>query len=123
MFFTNLIQYNIRDCKVNFIRRIWLDGSFYRFKFSKEIHVSLDFYLGGTADITVHEKLEGTKLRELCKASGDACGGTSVDNAFFQTFVKILGGPVLSPSRDSLLERVDAASVFGKSSSKCSLQI
>jgi hypothetical protein len=28
-------------------------------------------FLGGTADITVHEKLEGTKLRELCKASGD----------------------------------------------------
>jgi hypothetical protein len=24
------------------------------------------------------------------------CGGTSVDNAFFQTFVKILGGPVMN---------------------------
>ncbi|XP_076112735.1 heat shock 70 kDa protein 12B-like [Mytilus galloprovincialis] len=50
---------------------------------------------GGTADITVHEKLDGTRLKELCKASGDACGGTSVDNAFSQTFVKILGGPVM----------------------------
>lgn len=51
---------------------------------------------GGTADITVHERLDGTKLRELCKASGDACGGTSVDNQFYQTFVKILGGPVMN---------------------------
>jgi hypothetical protein len=60
------------------------------------LYISFDFYLGGTADITVHEKLEGTNLKELCKASGDACGGTSVDNAFFQTFVKILGGPVMN---------------------------
>lgn len=54
---------------------------------------------GGTADITVHAKQDGSRLKELCKASGDACGGTSVDNAFYQTFVKILGGPVMNTIR------------------------
>ncbi|CAC5378423.1 unnamed protein product [Mytilus coruscus] len=50
----------------------------------------------GTADITVHEKLDGTRLKELCKASGDACGGTSVDNAFYQIFVNIFGVLVMN---------------------------
>ncbi|CAG2199385.1 unnamed protein product [Mytilus edulis] len=39
---------------------------------------------GGTADMTVHEKKENEKLKELCQATGDACGGTSIDNEFFQ---------------------------------------
>ncbi|XP_076100919.1 heat shock 70 kDa protein 12A-like [Mytilus galloprovincialis] len=51
---------------------------------------------GGTADITVHEKLEGGHLKELCHASGGDCGGTSVDNAFVQMIVKILGAPLIN---------------------------
>lgn len=51
---------------------------------------------GGTADITVHEKLEGGHLKELCHASGGDCGGTSVDNAFIQMIVKILGAPLIN---------------------------
>lgn len=50
---------------------------------------------GGTADITVHEKLKGNKLKELFKASGGACGGTSVDSKFYATLTRIFGGPML----------------------------
>ncbi|XP_063409591.1 heat shock 70 kDa protein 12B-like [Mytilus trossulus] len=51
---------------------------------------------GGTADITVHEKQTDGKLKELCKATGDACGGTSIDNEFFQLLVKIVGAPLMN---------------------------
>jgi hypothetical protein len=53
-------------------------------------------FSGGTADITVHEKLSNDRLKELCRASGGDCGGTSVDNAFFQIFVKLVGAPLLN---------------------------
>ncbi|KAK3588466.1 hypothetical protein CHS0354_004680 [Potamilus streckersoni] len=51
---------------------------------------------GGTADITVHEKLERGKLKEICKASGGPWGGTAVDNAFLQMLISIVGGPLMS---------------------------
>ncbi|CAC5385494.1 unnamed protein product [Mytilus coruscus] len=51
---------------------------------------------GGTADITVHEKQQDGKLKELCQATGDACGGTSIDNEFFQLMVKIVGAPLMN---------------------------
>jgi hypothetical protein len=35
-------------------------------------------------------------LKELCRASGGNCGGTSVDNAFYQIFVKLVGAPLLN---------------------------
>ncbi|XP_062591035.1 heat shock 70 kDa protein 12A-like [Saccostrea cucullata] len=50
---------------------------------------------GGTADITVHEKLKDNKLKELFKASGGACGGTAVDSQFFQTMTRIFGGELM----------------------------
>lgn len=40
--------------------------------------------LGGTTDITVHEKLENGMLKELSKSSGKGIGGTTVDNAFIE---------------------------------------
>ncbi|XP_071146599.1 heat shock 70 kDa protein 12B-like [Mytilus edulis] len=51
---------------------------------------------GGTADITVHEKQKNGKLKELCQATGDACGGTSIDSEFFQLMVKIVGAPLMN---------------------------
>jgi len=53
-------------------------------------------FSGGTADITVHEKLTNGSLKELCRASGGDCGGTSVDSAFYQIFVKLVGAPLLN---------------------------
>lgn len=44
----------------------------------------------------MHEKLDGGHLKELCHASGGDCGGTSVDNAFIQMMVKILGAPLIN---------------------------
>lgn len=47
-------------------------------------------------DITVHEKQAGGHLKELCRASGNDCGGTTVDNAFIQMIIKILGAPLVN---------------------------
>ncbi|XP_063447377.1 heat shock 70 kDa protein 12A-like [Mytilus trossulus] len=55
---------------------------------------------GGTADITVHEKLANGQLKELCRAAGNDCGGTSVDGRFFQMLVKIFGGPLMKKVKD-----------------------
>ncbi|XP_045193641.2 heat shock 70 kDa protein 12A-like [Mercenaria mercenaria] len=51
---------------------------------------------GGTADITVHEKVSSGKLKEIHRASGGPWGGTSVDGAFIGLISKIVGGPVLA---------------------------
>ena len=53
-------------------------------------------FIGGTADITVHEKISNGHLNELCHASGGDCGGTAIDNAFIQMIVKILGAPMIT---------------------------
>jgi hypothetical protein len=42
------------------------------------------FYLGGTTDIVVQEKLKDGKLKYLCKSSGEKCGGTNVDEELLQ---------------------------------------
>ncbi|KAK3604535.1 hypothetical protein CHS0354_000357 [Potamilus streckersoni] len=51
---------------------------------------------GGTADITVHEKLRGGKLKEVAKASGGPWGGTAVDAAFFKLLVDLVGNPAMT---------------------------
>ncbi|XP_045193636.2 heat shock 70 kDa protein 12A-like [Mercenaria mercenaria] len=51
---------------------------------------------GGTADITVHEKVSCGKLKEVDRASGGPWGGTSVDGAFIQLISSIVGGPVFA---------------------------
>ena len=56
----------------------------------------LFIFIGGTADITVHEKISNGQLKELCHASVGYCGGTSIDNAFIQMIVKILGAPLIT---------------------------
>lgn len=51
---------------------------------------------GGTADLTVHEKTNDGMLKEICRASGGECGGTSVDAAFFQMLEGITGNEVIT---------------------------
>ncbi|KAK3603240.1 hypothetical protein CHS0354_007570 [Potamilus streckersoni] len=46
---------------------------------------------GGTVDITVHETMGGGKLKELYKASGGPWGGTTVDEAFKQFIIQLVG--------------------------------
>ncbi|XP_063446419.1 heat shock 70 kDa protein 12A-like isoform X2 [Mytilus trossulus] len=50
---------------------------------------------GGTLDITAHQKEIHNKVRELCKPSGAAYGGTAVDRAFMEIFEKIVGPTVI----------------------------
>lgn len=58
------------------------------------------FVLGGTADITIHEKVEDGKLRELHHATGGACGGTAVDAVFESLLTNILGENVMKTLRE-----------------------
>lgn len=62
------------------------------------------YFIGGTADITVHEKVEGGKLKELHQATGGACGGTSVDKAFETRLTEILGENVMKKLREEETE-------------------
>ena len=38
-------------------------------------------------------------MKELCRASGGDCGGTSVDNAFYQIFAKLVGASLLKAKK------------------------
>ncbi|KAL3885508.1 hypothetical protein ACJMK2_025561 [Sinanodonta woodiana] len=49
---------------------------------------------GGTVDITVHQVIEGGRLKEIHKASGGAWGGTKVDEAYRQFLISIVGNSV-----------------------------
>ncbi|CAC5396426.1 unnamed protein product [Mytilus coruscus] len=55
---------------------------------------------GGTADITVHEKVSNEHLKELSSATGNNCGGTSVDERFLQMFVDIFGRPLMNALKE-----------------------
>ena len=39
-------------------------------------------------------------MKELFRASGGDCGGTSVDNAFYEIFVKLVGAPLLNAMKE-----------------------
>jgi hypothetical protein len=57
------------------------------------------FVIGGTTDITVHEKqIDGT-LKELTKASGKGVGGVSVDEALMEAIQNALHSHLLSRSQ------------------------
>lgn len=47
--------------------------------------------LGGTADISVHEKLPNGRLKEIHKASGGPWGGISVDKNYLQMLEHVFG--------------------------------
>ncbi|CAC5371724.1 unnamed protein product [Mytilus coruscus] len=50
---------------------------------------------GGAVDITAHEKLAGGGLKEISRATGGDCGGTSIDADFIQLLAKIFGAPLI----------------------------
>ena len=43
----------------------------------------------------MHEIKSNGRLKELCHASGGDCGGMSIDNAFIQIIVRIIGAPLI----------------------------
>jgi hypothetical protein len=52
---------------------------------------SLNIDIGGTADISVHEKQPSGQLKELHKASGGPWGGSYVDNNYISCLTNIFG--------------------------------
>jgi hypothetical protein len=59
------------------------------------------YILGGTADITVHEKASNGQLKELCRATGNDCGSTSIDARFFKVLQEIVGEKLLSELKEN----------------------
>ena len=54
------------------------------------------YIVGATADVTVLQQTYNGQLKELCKATGDDCGGTSVDVIFCKMLEEIVGGNVIT---------------------------
>ncbi|CAC5370764.1 Kinesin-like protein CIN8,Kinesin-like protein KIF16B,Kinesin-like protein KIN-12F,Kinesin-like protein Klp68D,Kinesin-like protein bimC,Kinesin-like protein KIF7,Kinesin-like protein KIN-14R,Kinesin-like protein Klp98A,Kinesin-like protein KIN-1,Kinesin-like protein KIN-14G,Kinesin-like protein 3,Kinesin-like protein KIF15-B,Kinesin-like protein KIF1B,Kinesin-like protein KIF19,Kinesin-like protein KIN-12A,Kinesin-like protein KIN-12E,Kinesin-like protein KIN-14D,Kinesin-like protein KIN-14F,Kinesin-like len=50
---------------------------------------------GGTVAITVHEKLSNGHLNEIHVASGDECGGNSLNQSLFPEMIRNFGGPFI----------------------------
>ena len=48
------------------------------------------YFVGGTVDITVHEVLSKSKVKEITKATGGPQGGTNVDAAFHKILSKVI---------------------------------
>ena len=59
---------------------------------------------GGTADITVHQRLSDGTLEELVPASGGPWGGTSVDKKFDDFIRELLGNDVMDKFKDDSME-------------------
>ena len=60
--------------------------------------------LGGTADITVHEKAEDNTLAELVPASGGPWGGKSVDDAFMTFLSELAGSDAMKLLKEESME-------------------
>lgn len=54
---------------------------------------------GGTVDITIHEVIKEGKLKELARASGGDWGGISVDAAFEEALMEIVGKDLMDTFR------------------------
>jgi hypothetical protein len=82
----------------------------------------ISLIVGGTVDITAHEKLGEHKIAELCKAMGDDCGGTSVDKEFLQIFYDVVGKDLIDQMKKQDVESyLDLCRTF--ESTKRSLQM
>ena len=77
-----------------FQQPIYFSGSIFGNKCCRYNEGLLYFKLfsGGTADITVHEKLKDGNLREVHRACGGPWGGTAVDKNFVELLSSIVGG-------------------------------
>lgn len=55
--------------------------------------------IGGTVDITLHQVIKEGKLKELARASGGDWGGISVDAAFEEGLMEIVGKSLMDTFR------------------------
>lgn len=82
----------------------------------------ISLIVGGTVDITAHEKFGEHKIAELCKAMRDDCGGTSVDKEFLQIFDDVVGKDLIDQMKKEDVESyLDLCRAF--ESTKRSLQM
>ena len=61
---------------------------------------SISLLSGGTADITVHQKLSDGTLKELTQASGGAWGGMYVNQEFEKLLISIFGADLYSQFKE-----------------------
>ncbi|XP_045161656.2 heat shock 70 kDa protein 12B-like [Mercenaria mercenaria] len=63
---------------------------------------------GGTADITVHQKMADGSLKELHKASGGAWGGNEVDKAYLKMLSDMIGPEAIEKfKREQMIDYFD----------------
>lgn len=61
-------------------------------------------YAGGTVDITMHEVIEDSRVKEVLKASGGDWGGTKVDDAFECFLGDIMGKEIITQLKENSME-------------------
>ena len=61
-------------------------------------------YLGGTADITVHQHQPNGTIEEVISPDGGPWGGKSIDDAFYNFLSEICGGNVMEELKTTELE-------------------
>lgn len=74
------------------------------FNIVRKISNIISLIVGGNVDITAHEKLGEHKITELCKATGDDCGGTSVDKEFLQILYDVVGKDLIDKMKKEDVE-------------------
>ena len=62
------------------------------------------FLIGGTADITVHQRSNDGKLKEVRPASGGPWGGKSVDDAFLAFLTELVGKQVIETLKEENMD-------------------
>jgi len=72
--------------------------SFYNI--SALLMLCLSFISGGTADISVHEKLANGKLKPIHEASGGPWGGIYVDQAYMAMIQEVFGDKAIKALKD-----------------------
>jgi hypothetical protein len=61
-------------------------------------------YLGGTADITVHQRQPNGTIEEVISPDGGPLGGKSIDDAFYTFLSEICGRNVMEELKTTELE-------------------
>ena len=69
-------------------------------KYELLFHFCYDFFLGGTADITVHQRQDDDTLEEVVPASGGPWGGIAIDEAYLKFLEMLFSKAVIEKFKD-----------------------
>jgi len=73
-------------------------------KYELLFHFCYDFFLGGTADITVHQRQDDDTLEKVVPASGGPWGGITIDKAYLEFLEMLFSKAVIERFKDGDLE-------------------